>query len=96
MLFAPVQSGSQEMGKSPKIRVRKYSALGSMVCIIKKCRFSTRFFAAIPRVLAAMQTGNARPYSGIDTSIALPTLNEDQETESRYLWSMEQEWSNSQ
>ena len=33
---------------------------------------------------------------GIDTSIALPTVKEDIFSVSRYLWSIEQEWSKSQ
>ena len=44
-----------------------------MAHIIKKDRGSTRFFAAIFRVVAAVQFGRG-------VSIALPTLNEDHVT----------------
>jgi len=58
--------------------------------IIKKDRFSTRFFAAIFRLVAAVQFGNVPPYGLVAVPPSPPTLNEEHMTITD-LWSMDEE-----
>ena len=51
------------------------STRAGLVHVIKKDRLSTRFFAAIFRVFAAVETSNVPLQFVSGNSIALPTLN---------------------
>jgi len=86
-VFATVQSSSKGLGKSSQIRGRNTSTRGGFVHIIKKLPSSG--------YLPLLSGNEPTVQFGIDTSIAIPTPNEDHVTVCRDLWSMEQELSKS-
>jgi len=72
-----VNSGGLEVGRIPQILGRRSRTRGGFVHNIKKDWLSTRFFAAIFRVVAARIIVMCQLQFRVDTSIALPTLIED-------------------